>query len=200
MHHWTYVNIDDLMKIYIKNMVCDRCKMVIKTQLNDLNIFPESIELGEVNLSEQALGKDQLKKIKAKIEPLGFELLDDKTSQIIDKIRTVIIELVHHKEEAIQLKFSEYLKSHLSNDYNYLSNLFSSVEGVTIENYLIQQKIEKAKELLIYNELNLNEISYQLGYSSVAHLSNQFKKVTGLTPSHFKKLKDSKKRSPLDKL
>lgn len=181
-------------------MVCDRCKMVIKSQLNDLKIYPESIELGEIILSESSLDNDQLKKIRATIEPLGFELLDDKTSQIIDKIKTVIIEMVHHKEEAIQIKFSEYLKSHLSNDYNYLSNLFSSVEGVTIENYLIQQKIEKAKELLIYNELTLNEISYQLGYSSVAHLSNQFKKVTGLTPSHFKKLKDIKKRSPLDKL
>ena len=181
-------------------MVCDRCILVVKNQLNELNFKPLSVELGEVDFGDSELDSNQIDQIRNKIEPLGFELLNDKTSQLIDKIKTLIIELVHKRNEPLQIKFSEYLKEHFNYDYNYLSNLFSSVEGATIEHYLIQQKIERAKELLSYEELNLNEISYKLGYRSVAHLSTQFKKITGISPTHFRKLKDVKSRSPLDKL
>lgn len=181
-------------------MVCDRCKMVIRSQLQDLNLKPLTVELGEVDFGDYELDPNQIKAIKEKVEPLGFELIDDKKSRLIEAIKTSIIELVHRQEEFIQIKLSEYLQSKLHYDYNYISYLFSSIEGITIEQYLIHQKIEKVKELLVYDELTLSEIAYQLSYSSVAHLSTQFKKVTGLTPSYFKKLKDAKKRNPLDKL
>ncbi|GET24750.1 AraC family transcriptional regulator [Prolixibacter sp. NT017] len=188
------------MKIYIKNMVCDRCKLAIKNQLNDLKLEPISVELGEVDFGETELTADQMKQIKTNIEPLGFELLDDKNSTLVEKIKTLIIELVHRNDEPIQIRLSDYIRNHLNYDYHYLSNLFSSIEGTTIEHYYIEQKIEKVKELLVYDELTLSEIAYQMGYSSVAHLSGQFKKITGLTPSHFKKLKDARQRTPLDKL
>lgn len=181
-------------------MVCDRCKLAIKNQLNDLKLEPISVELGEVDFGETELTADQMKQIKTNIEPLGFELLDDKNSTLVEKIKTLIIELVHRNDEPIQIRLSDYIRNHLNYDYHYLSNLFSSIEGTTIEHYYIEQKIEKVKELLVYDELTLSEIAYQMGYSSVAHLSGQFKKITGLTPSHFKKLKDARQRTPLDKL
>lgn len=181
-------------------MVCDRCKLAIKNQLNDLKLDPISVELGEVDFGETVLTSDQIKQIKASIEPIGFELLDDKNSTLVEKIKTLIIELVHRNDEPIQVKLSDYIRTHLNYDYHYLSNLFSSIEGTTIEHYYIEQKIEKVKELLVYDELTLSEIAFQMGYSSVAHLSGQFKKITGLTPSHFKKLKDARQRTPLDKL
>jgi AraC-like DNA-binding protein len=188
------------MVIHIKNMVCDRCKMAIKDALNKLGLLPESIELGVVYFGQVELNTRQLQQIKNAIEPLGFELLDDKASSIVGQIKAIIIELVHNKNTSLKVNFSDYLADKLYYDYNYLSNLFSSIEGVTIEHYLIQQKIEKVKELLVYNELTLSEIAFQLEYSSIAHLSSQFKKVTGLTPSYFKKIKDTKQRVPLDKL
>ncbi|GET28415.1 AraC family transcriptional regulator [Prolixibacter sp. SD074] len=188
------------MKIYIKNMVCDRCKLAIKNQLNDLKLDPISVELGEVDFGQKELSTEQMKQIKTHIEPLGFELLDDKNSKLVEKIKTLIIELVHQNNEPIQIRLSEYIRAHLNYDYHYLSNLFSSIEGTTIEHYYIEQKIEKVKELLVYNELTLSEIAYRMGYSSVAHLSGQFKKITDLTPTHFKKLKDVRQRTPLDKL
>ena len=188
------------MKIYIKNMVCERCKLIIKNLLNDFNLKPVSVALGEVELGEKTLSLAQIQLIKEGIEPFGFELIDDRKSRIIESIKNLIIELVHQTDEFTKIKISDYLRDNLHYDYNYLSNLFSSVEAVTIEQFLINQRIEKAKELLLYDELNLTEISHRLGYSSLAHLSRQFKKVTGLTPSHFKRLKDAHGRRSLDKV
>jgi len=188
------------MKLYIKNMVCDRCKFVIVNLLRDLNIDCQSISLGELDFGKRVLSSEQIESIKKRIEVLGFELIDNRKIRIIESIKKLIIELVHRRDEFVQTKMSEYLSDQLHYDYNHLSHLFSSVEGITIERYLINQKIEKVKELLVYDEQNLTEIAFQLGYSSLAHLSSQFKKVTGLTPSHFKKLKDAKRRLSLDKV
>ena len=138
--------------------------------------------------------------LQLKLEKLGFELLDDKKSLLIDKIKTAIIELVHRQESLEKTRISDYLKKHVNYDYNYISHLFSSTEGITIEQYFINQKIEKVKELLVYDELSATEIAYRLGYSSLAHLSGQFKKSTGMTPSQFRKLKDMKLRKTLDKV
>jgi len=180
-------------------MVCSRCIKVVKEELAGLGYTIRNIELGEVALKE-TLAADDLETIARLLSDNGFELIDDRKSQIINRIKTLIIEFIHYdREKPVQMNLSEYLATELAHDYSYLSNLYSSVEGITIEKYLINQKIEKVKELLVYDELSLNEISYQLGYSSVQHLSNQFKKITGLTPSHFKKIKN-KKRNPLDKV
>jgi AraC-like DNA-binding protein len=178
-------------------MVCNRCIRVVKEELSHLDLNIESIELGTVNLEKPA-DDLQLEQIKKVLLENGFELIDDKKSKIIEKIKTIIIQLIHYeKEKAAYINVSDFISKEIGFDYSYLSNLFSSVEGTTIEKYIINQKIEKVKELLVYNELSLSEISYQLGYSSVQHLSNQFKKTTGLSPSHFKKLKNSN-RKPLD--
>ena len=181
-------------------MVCDRCKMAVADELRKLNITPDKVALGEVDLGAQKLTDKQLAELTNNLEKIGFELIDDKKSRIIDRIKTIIIEQVHYQQHQEPVKLSVYLAEELRYDYNYLSNLFSSIEGITIEHFHIQQKIERVKELLVYDELSLSEIAYQMGYSSVAYLSNQFKKVTGLTPSHFKQLKDTKQRKPLDKL
>lgn len=183
----------------IKNMVCSRCIKVVRDEFENLDLDIESIELGTVVLASK-FDKSKLNDIKKVLQDNGFELIDDKRSKLIDSIKTLIIEKIHHSKDALDsINSSDYIANKIGYDYSYLSNLFSSVEGVTIEKYIINQKIEKAKELLAYNELTINEISYKLGYSSVQHLSNQFKKITGLTPSHFKKLKDGK-RKPLDKV
>ena len=181
-------------------MVCDRCIMAVEAELNKLQIEPKTINLGEIDLGDKELTTEQLAELSGNLEELGFELIDDKKTRIIDRIKTVIIEQVHYHDQQQPLKLSVYLAEDLNYDYNYLSNLFSSIEGVTIEHFHIQQRIERVKELLVYDELTLSEIAYQLGYSSVAYLSTQFKKVTGLTPSYFKQLKDNKQRRPLDKL
>lgn len=185
--------------LHIKNMVCNRCIKVVNDELTRLGYSIKSIELGEVRLKESPDEID-LDKIRQVLAENGFELIDDRKSQLINRIKTLIIEFVHYDHQKPQhVNLSDFLARELEHDYSYLSRLFSSVEGVTIEKYLIHQKIEKVKELLVYGELSLNEISYQLGYSSVQHLSNQFKKVTGLTPSHFKRIgKD--RRNPLDKV
>lgn len=181
--------------LYIKNMVCPRCIKVVKDELEKLNIEIEHIELGKVE-TRQELQETQVATIKNVLIENGFELIDDKKSQLIDHIKTRIIEKIHHTDDAANTEnFSHFISGELGHDYSYLSKLFSSVEGITIEKYIINQKIEKVKELLVYDELTLNEISYQLGYSSVQHLSNQFKKVTGLSPSHFKKLKENRRKS-----
>jgi AraC-like DNA-binding protein len=180
-------------------MVCNRCIKVVQDELSALGYTITNIELGEVTLKEELSDKsiDQISRVMA---DNGFELIDNKKSRIINRIKTLIIEFIHYdREKPDHMNLSEFLAKELGHDYSYLSNLFSSVEGITIEKYLINQKVEKAKELLVYDELSLNEISYQLGYSSVQHLSTQFKKITGLTPSHFKKIKN-KKRNPLDKV
>ncbi|KEQ31115.1 AraC family transcriptional regulator [Elizabethkingia miricola] len=184
--------------LFIKNMVCDRCIMVVQAELDKLSLNAKNIKLGEVILDKEITPaeKDTLVKILA---PLGFEVIDDKKSRMIEKIKSIIIDLVHHQDNEIKTNLSNILSNALHNDYNYLSNFFSEVEGTTIEKYFIAQKIEKVKELLVYDELSLSEIADRLNYSSVAYLSNQFKKVTGLTPSHFKQIREDK-RKPLDKV
>lgn len=186
------------MKVYIKNMVCNRCILVVKNELEKLGYHPLSLTLGEVEL-ERDIDDHEKSAINSHLLPFGFELIDNKKSRIIEKIKNIIIELVHHHDNDIKVNLSDVLSDQLNHDYNYLSNLFSEVEGTTIEKYLIAQKIEKVKELLVYDELSLSEIAFRLNYSSVAYLSNQFKKVTGLTPSYFKQIRD-KKRKPLDEV
>ena len=186
------------MKLYIKNMVCIRCKMVVKDELSKLGLHPAAVELGEVEIIGN-ISPAQHDQIKTALLKSGLELMDDKKSMLIEKIKNVIVELVHYSEEPLAINFSEYLSRQLNHDYTYLANLFSEVQGITIEKFFITHKIERVKELLVYNELNLTEIAYKMHYSSVAHLSTQFKKVTGLTPSHFKQLKD-KRRSMLEDL
>ena len=180
------------MTLYIKNMVCGRCKMVVKSEFEKLGLPTISVELGEVEL-ENAISEDQKKVLLAHLHTLGFDLIDDKKSKAIEKIKTLIIDLVHNKNNELKINLSDYLAQNLNQDYNTLSNLFSEIENTTIEKYFISQKIEKVKELLIYNELSLSEIADILNYSNVAHLSNQFKKITGFTPTYFKQLKDRKR-------
>ncbi|MBL0336924.1 MAG: helix-turn-helix transcriptional regulator [Chitinophagaceae bacterium] len=177
-------------------MVCIRCKMVVKDELSKLGLHYTVVDLGEADILE-AITPDQLKEFRAALLRSGLELMDDKKSVLIQRIKNVIIDLVHYSEEPLVVNFSVYLSQKLEYDYTYLANLFSEVQGTTIEKYFIAHKIEKVKELLVYNELNLTEIAYLLHYSSVAHLSAQFKKVTGLTPSHFKLLKH-KRRTMLE--
>jgi AraC-like DNA-binding protein len=182
------------MKLYIKNMVCDRCKMVVNQQLQQLGIEPVSVELGEVVLAQE-LSAGQKQVLDDRLQALGFALIDDKKSRLIEQIKNQIVALVHHQQNGLKTNLSDYLSNRLNHDYNYLSTLYSEIEGTTIEKYYIAQKIEKVKELLVYDELSLSEIAYQLNYSSAAYLSNQFKKITGLTPSHFKNIKGSKRKS-----
>ncbi|MBD3671752.1 MAG: AraC family transcriptional regulator [Gammaproteobacteria bacterium] len=188
------------MKIYIKNMVCDRCSLVIENVLKELGLAYDSIQLGEVDFGELELDDEQIEQLSDRIELLGFEIIGDRKSRLIEQIKNAIISLVHSDEGDKRVKLSLYLPEQLHHDYSYLSHLFSSVEGVTIEQYYINQKIERAKELLVYDELSLSEIAWKLGYSSVSHLSGQFKKVTGLTPTHFRKLRDARQRRALDKI
>ncbi len=185
-------------KIFIKNMVCRRCTMSVQAVLENLGINPISVELGEVQL-EQTLTPDAKQQLQGALLDLGFELIDDKKSKLIEQVKTLVRELVHNKDSDLKTNLSDYLGKHLQNEYNYVSNLFSEIEGTTVEKYFIAQRIERVKELLVYDELSLSEIAYQLHYSSVAYLSSQFKKVTGLTPSHFKRIKGQKRR-PIDAL
>ena len=185
--------------LHIKNMVCKRCIKVVNEEFVKLGIPIQEIELGKV-VTASELNNAQLQQIENVLLENGFELIDNRKSRIIDRIKTVVIEKIHHSKESERTEnSSDYIAKEVGYDYSYLSNLFSSVEGITIEKYIINQKIERVKELLVYDELNLNEISYLLGYSSVQHLSSQFKKITGLTPTHFKKLKENK-RKPLDEV
>ncbi len=186
------------MKLYIRYMVSIRCKMVVKTELKKLGIHHLTVELGEAEIKE-TITNEQRQKLKTGLLRSGLELMDDKRAMLIEKIKNVIVEMVHYSDDLPKMNHSDYLSEKLNHDYTYLSNLFSEVQGTTIEHYIISHKIEKVKELLVYDELSLTEISYKLSYSSVAHLSNQFKKVTGLTPSHFKELK-RKRRKALEDL
>jgi AraC-like DNA-binding protein len=186
------------MHLYIKNVVCNRCILVVRQELEKSKMEACSVTLGEVDLLKEPTTK-QLEQFRNALADLGFELLDNSKKQLIEKIKNTIINQVHHNVDESQHNFSKILSQQLHKDYSYLSTLFSEVEGITIEKYIIHQKIEKVKELLIYDELSLSEIAFQLGYSSVAHLSSQFKKVTGLTPSHFKPV-GRNKRKPLDKI
>ncbi|MCX6300734.1 MAG: helix-turn-helix domain-containing protein [Bacteroidia bacterium] len=182
------------MKIYIQNMVCIRCKMVVKSELEKLGLHYVTVDLGEAEIMEE-ISAEQLAKLGIALKKTGLELMDDNNSILVEKIKTVIIELVHYTDEQIKINLSNYLSEKLNYDYTYLANLFSEVKGTTIEQFYLAHKIEKVKELLVYNELNLTEIAWKLHYSSVAHLSNQFKKMTGLTPTHFKNLKHKRHRA-----
>jgi AraC-like DNA-binding protein len=166
--------------------------MVVKSEFEKLGLHTISVELGEVELQE-AITENQKKILLQNLQALGFDLIDDKKSKTIEKIKNLIVDLVHHKNNELKVNLSDYLAENLNQDYNSLSNLFSEIENTTIEKYFISQKIEKVKELLIYNEFSLSEIADILNYSNVAHLSNQFKKITGFTPTHFKQLKDKKR-------
>ncbi len=186
------------MKIFIKYMVCIRCKLVVASELEKLDLKYSKLEIGEVELAE-CINDEQKELLDLGLKKFGLELIGDKKSQIIEKIKNIIVELIHYSDEELLINFSDYLSEKLDLDYTYLSNLFSLVTGTTIQQFIIKHKIERAKELLVYNELTLSEIAWKLHYSSVQHLSNQFKKITGLSPSHFKQLKN-KRLGTLDKI
>jgi AraC-like DNA-binding protein len=175
-------------------MVCSRCKMVVKAELEKAGLHPLSVELGKVEVKEEP-DTATIKQLDDNLKHLGFEIIDDRKSRIIEQVKTAVISLIHYNENQHNLNLSDYLAQQLNYDYGYLSSLFSEVEGGTIEKYFIAQKIEKVKELMMYDELNLSQIAEQLGYSSVAHLSTQFKKQTGLTPTFYRSLKENKRKN-----
>lgn len=182
------------MELFIKNMVCARCIKMVTGIFHSVGAVIKEISLGKIKL-ENPLPEDKMKKLRELLDLEGFEILDDKRIKLIGGIKKIIIELVHYKElDEMKENLSSYLSKQLNKDYNYLSNLFSSIESTTIEQYFILQKIEKVKEWLVYDELTVNEMAFKLGYSSVAHLSTQFKKITGFTPSQFKKLKEHNRK------
>ncbi len=170
--------------------------MAVKEELKKLGLHFIVVDLGEVEIMEN-ISMEKRELLKTNLHNSGLELMDDRKAMLIEKIKTVIIEMVHHSDEIIKVNFSGYLSEKMNHDYTYLSNLFSEVQGTTIEHFIISHKIERIKELIIYGEHNITEIAWKMGYSSVAHLSSQFKKTTGLSPSHFKQLKD-KRRSPIE--
>lgn len=175
-------------------MVCIRCQMVVKSELEKLGLDYHDVKIGEIDLVGN-IPRRKLEQLDVALRKSGLELIGDKRSILVEKIKNAIIDLVHYSDEQIKTNLSDYLSEKLDHDYTYLANLFSEVKGLTIEKYYLTHKIEKVKELIVYDELNLSEIAYKMHYSSVAHLSNQFKKFTGLTPSHFKNLKNKKRES-----
>jgi len=179
-------------------MVSARCKTAVKLLLLEFGLHFIFVDLGEVDIMEE-LSPMRWEELKAALSVAGFELMDDKKSILIQKIKNIIIKMVHHSEELPEVKFSVFLSAQLEHNYTYLANLFSEVQGTTIEQFIILHKVERVKELIIYDEMNITEIAWKMNYSSVAHLSTQFKKITGLTPTHFKQLKD-KKRSPIEEI
>ncbi|NQZ53932.1 MAG: helix-turn-helix transcriptional regulator [Piscirickettsiaceae bacterium] len=191
------------MKIYIKNMVCDRCCLVVGNVLKNIGLRYASIDLGEIDFADYHGAKlpDNVETLLSNdLEDVGFSILSDKKSKLIEDIKKSCLDYIQHIEELDKKVLSDHISNAIALEYNYLSNLFSVVEGITIEQYFIRLRVEKVKELLIYGEMALGEIAFQLGYSSVAHLSGQFKKVSGLTPSYFRSLKNLKLRHSLDKL
>ncbi len=185
------------MTVQIKNMVCSRCIAAVKQIFDDLEIVYSSIGLGYVEIRENSLSTATEHRLNVRLLELGFEKLDDQKSKTIEQIKSIIIQEIHHSQTPSILKYSELIVQHLHYDYAYLSSLFSSSEGITIEQYILQQKTERIKELLVYNEMNLTDIAENMGYSSIAHLSAQFKKITGMTPSQFKK-NGIRSRKPID--
>jgi len=179
-------------------MVSARCKMVVKEELKKLGLHFIVVDLGEVEIMEN-ISPEEREQLKIAFQNDGFELMDDKRAVLIEKIKNAIVQMVHYTDDPIKINFSDYLSEKLNHDYTYLANLFSEVQGTTIEQFVINHKIERIKELIIYDELNITEIAWKMNYSSVAHLSNQFKKMTGLSPSHFKQLK-VKRRSPIEEI
>ncbi|HOY12368.1 MAG TPA: AraC family transcriptional regulator [Saprospiraceae bacterium] len=186
------------MLIYVQNMVSLRCKIFVKATLEKLDLPYDYVDLGEVRL-KNVISEKNKKLLDQELRKAGLELMEDKKAILIEKIKNIIVEMIHYADELPEINFSEYLKEKLNQDYHTLSELFSKTKGMTIEHFIILHKIERVKELIMYDELNLTEISYKLNYSSVAHLSNQFKKITGLTPSFFKQLK-RKNRNNLENL
>lgn len=183
------------MRIFIRNMVCIRCQMVVKAELEKLDLKYTQVRIGEVDLVGD-VKPEQLEQLNVGLKKAGLGLMDDKKSILVEKTRSAIIELVHYSEDQIKVNLSDFLSEKLNYNYTYLANLFSEVKGITIEKFYLTHKIERVKELIVYDELNLSEIAYRMNYSSVAHLSNQFKKFPGLTPTHFKMLK-AKRRNTL---
>lgn len=177
-------------------MVSNRCKLAVKDELKKLGLHFIVLDLGEVEIME-SLSLEKRALLKQGLLDCGLELMDDKKSILIEKIKNIIIQMIHHSEEIIKINFSDYLSEKLNHNYTYLANLFSEVQGTTIEHFIISHKVERIKELMVYGEHNITEIAWKMGYSSVAHLSSQFKKVTGLSPTHFKQLKD-KRRNPIE--
>ncbi|MFO7789931.1 MAG: helix-turn-helix transcriptional regulator [Bacteroidales bacterium] len=182
---------DEKIKLFIKYMVSLRCKLVVMDELKNLGINYVSVDLGVVEIFED-ISPEQREQLKINLLKTGLELLDDKRSILIERIQNVVVEMIHYAEELPNINHSDYISEKLGYDYTYLSNMFAEVKGITLQNYILMHKIEKVKELLLYDELNLTEISYRLQYSSVAHLSNQFKKITGLTPTFYKQLKQKR--------
>lgn len=180
------------MKLFIKNMVCTRCKIVVKSELERFGLHYTNVELGEADIIEE-VPETQLKLLDKSLREAGLELMNDRQSILVEMIKTTIIELIHSDQTQLRINLSDHLSEKLNHNYTYLSNLFSKKKGMTIEKFYLAHKIERVKELLIYGELSLTEIAYKMHYSSVAHLSNQFKKMTGLTPSHFKNLRYKKR-------
>ena len=175
-------------------MVSLRCKMLVTAELENLGLRYKRVDLGEAELDED-ISAEKWNELNTALKRSGIELMDDKKSILIEKIKNVVVELVHYSEERLEINFSDHLSRKLNHDYTYLANLFSESQGITIEHFHILHKIERVKELLIYDELNITEIAWRMDYSSVAHLSNQFKKITGLTPSFFKKIKKKRRDS-----
>jgi len=182
------------MKLYIKNMVSNRCKMKVKSELEKHGLHCITIELGEVEIRE-SITVEQENLLNIDLEKSGLSLLGDKKSVLVEKIKNIIVELIHYSDKRLEINFSDYLSEKLDYNYTYLANLFSEDQGTTIEHFSLSHKIERVKELLVYDELSLTEIAYKLHYSSVAHVSNQFKKMTGLTPSKYKLLKQKSRIS-----
>lgn len=184
--------------IHIKNMVCPRCISAVSNILQELDLPYSSIKLGEVELTS-SLSVETKNTLSKALQNSGFSLINDRRSQLIEQMKTLVVDKIHHSSEELDIKWTDYISEKLHLDYKYLSSLFSSVESITFEQYIINQKIERVKELIVYDELNLSEIAFKLNYSSVAYLSNQFKKITGMTPTQFKKSID-KNRKSLDEI
>ncbi|HEX8038624.1 MAG TPA: AraC family transcriptional regulator [Chryseosolibacter sp.] len=189
-----------MVTLYIKNMVCNRCVTAVRQEFERQGLHPQKVSLGEVTIEENALSEEQQRNLDAGLRDLGFERIDDRKARLIEAIKNKVIKMIHHSDKVdTRFNWSKVLSDEMHYEYNYLSNLFSGVEGITLEQYIIRQKIEKAKELLFYDELSLSQIADRLGYSSVAHLSGQFKKITGFTPSELKKSRRiDENRKPLD--
>ncbi|VXD13683.1 AraC family transcriptional regulator [Marinoscillum sp. 108] len=191
----------EIPQLHIKNMVCPRCVMVVRQAFEQIGVEPISVDLGEVKLKKELSG-DELKQLDDLLAKNGFERIDDRKVQLLEKIKTLVIDTIHHRDPYdTHIQWSAYLSDQLHYDYNYLSSLFSGMAGITLEQYIIRQKMEKVKEFLFYDELSVKEIAYKMGFSSVAHLSNQFKKIIGLSPTEFKKsIQQTQSRKPLDQI
>ena len=188
------------MHLYIKNMVCQRCITAVRVEAEKLGITPIDIQLGEITIHQPSVKPDTLEALKNSLYKLGFEIIDDKRSRLVERVKTIVIERIHHTADGeVHNNWSDLIANDLHYEYNYISNLYSSIEGITIEQFIIRQKIEKVKELLFYDEHTLSEIAYRMGYSSAAYLTNQFKKITGMTPGQFRKLL-IKNRNAIDQL